>query len=107
VRLGVFTEFSHHPEYPDNFSSTGDNTPAGDHYEDAYGITFSLGQGRKKSRTSYSISYIRGKGEAIGFLSTPPTGAAVEDDALYTKDVQVTDSKYWKIEFIISGSIDL
>lgn len=107
VRFGFFTKLSHHQGFPDNFSTSGNNTAAGDHYEDAYGVTFSLGQGKKISRTSYSISYIRGKGEAVGFYTTPPGSGVVVGDPLYTKDVQVIDSKYWKIEFIISGSVNL
>ncbi len=104
LRLGVFTLFSRHPGFGNIHTSNNNNTPAGDHYEDAVGLNLGLGHKIKDEKFSYSISIIRGEGKGLGFYTVPGYPVST-GDSLHDKTVKEIDTKFWKVAFIISGTL--
>ena len=104
LRFGVFTQFYHHPGFGRVRTGNNNNTPAGDHYEDALGINLGLGHKIRDDKFSYTFSVIKGYGKGLGFYTTP--GYPVNTgDPLHDKTVKEIDTKYWKFAFILSGTL--
>ncbi len=104
VRAGFYTRRAHHRGFGDKARPV---SAAGDAYCDVVGLNLGLGVYGEQRRTSYGLNVVRGKGEALGFL-TRPAGAGNADPGtplFYSRAVPV-DLDVWQLTVVVSGTVE-
>lgn len=103
LRAGAYTRRSHHPGFPD--SRPLSVTAAGDRYYDLVGLNLGLGVLGDARRTSYGLNVLRGKGEALGFVTRPGAPGGAGTPAFETTAMAV-DTGFWQVTVVVSGTVE-